>query len=103
VICYRNSPQGEISFPQKTYEIVACRTPLVAARVGSMTELLKNYPECLFQPENPVSLVQAIRRQLKHKIVVEIPVPSWNDSARRLSAFFQQLLADDPISDISFS
>lgn len=103
VICYRNSAQGEISFPQKAYEIVACRTPLVAARVGSMIELLENYPECLFQPENPVSLVQAIRRQLKHKTVVELPVPSWNDSARRLSAFFQQLLADDPISDMSLS
>jgi glycosyltransferase involved in cell wall biosynthesis len=103
VICYRNSAQGEISFPQKAYEIVACRTPLVAARVGSMIELLENYPECLFQAENPVSLVQAIRRQLKHKTVVELPVPSWNDSARRLSAFFQQLLADDPISDMSLS
>jgi hypothetical protein len=68
-----------------------------------MTELLESYPECLFQPENPVSLVQAIRRQLKNKTVVEIPVPSWNDSARRLSAFFQQLLADDPISDMSLS
>jgi len=103
VICYRNSAQGEISFPQKAYEIVACRTPLVAARVGSMIELLENYPDCLFQPENPVSLVQAIRRQLKHKTVVELPVPSWNDSARRLSAFFQQVLADHPLSDMSFS
>ena len=103
VICYRNSAQGEISFPQKAYEIVACRTPLVAARVGSMIELLENYPDCLFQPENPVSLVQAIRRQLKHKTAVDLAVPSWNDSARRLSAFFQQLLADEPIPDMSLS
>jgi glycosyltransferase involved in cell wall biosynthesis len=103
VICYRNSAQGEMSFPQKAYEIVACRTPLVAARVGSMIELLEDYPECLFQPEDPVSLVQAIRRQLKHKTAVDLAVPSWTDSARRLSAFFQQFLTDDPISDMSFS
>jgi glycosyltransferase involved in cell wall biosynthesis len=103
VICYRKSAQGDISFPQKTYEIVACRTPFVAARVGSMIELFEKYPDCLFEPENPVSLAQAIRRQLEHTNIVEIPVPSWNDSARRLSAFFQRVLAEDATSEINFS
>lgn len=103
VICYRNSTQGDISFPQKTYEIVACRTPVIAARVGSMIELFEKYPDCLFEPENPASLAQAIRRQLEHKKIVDLPVPSWNDSARRLSAFFQEVLAGDATSKINSS
>ena len=103
VICYRNSAQGEISFPQKAYEIVACRIPLVAARVGSMIEFLDDYRGCLFEPENPASLAEAIRRQLTDKTIVEIPVPSWNDSAIRLSTFFQQVLSDSQSSSMSFS
>ena len=103
VICYRDSPQGQMSFPQKAYEIVACRTPFVAARVGSMIEVLDKYPDCLFEPENPVSLAQAIQRQLKQKTIVETSVPSWNDSAMRLSTFFQELLAADSSSKIIFS
>jgi glycosyltransferase involved in cell wall biosynthesis len=103
VICYRNSAQGKISFPQKAYEIVACHIPFVAARVGSMIEFLHNYPDCLFEPENPASLAEAIRRQLIDKTIVEIPVPSWNDSAIRLSKFFQQLLTDRQSSNMSFS
>ncbi len=103
VICYRNSAQGEISFPQKAYEIVACRIPFVAARVGSMVEFLDNYPNCLFEPENPASLAHAIRRQLIDKTIVEISVPSWNDSAIRLSTFFEQLLTDRQTSNMSFS
>lgn len=103
VICYRNSAQGEISFPQKAYEIVACRIAFVAARVGSMIEFLDNYPDCLFEPENPVSLAEAIRRQLTHKTIVEIPVASWKDSATQLSTFFEELLSDSQISNMSFS
>jgi teichuronic acid biosynthesis glycosyltransferase TuaC len=92
VVCYRHSSQGEVSFPQKAYEIIACRIPLVAAAVGSMNELLVNYPDCLYEPENPASLASAIRRQLRAKTVIEIPTPTWADSAKQLSDFFQQIM-----------
>jgi glycosyltransferase involved in cell wall biosynthesis len=92
VICYKQSPKGKVSFPQKAYEIIACRVPLVAAAVGSMQELLADYPECLYEPENPASLAQAIERQLEAKTIVNIAAPSWADSAKRLEAFFQDVL-----------
>jgi glycosyltransferase involved in cell wall biosynthesis len=98
VVCYRHSAQGEVSFPQKAYEIIACRIPLVAAAVGSMNELLLNYPDCLYESENSTSLANAIRRQLQIKTVMEIPAPSWADSAKQLSNFFQQIVADDSSS-----
>ena len=53
VICYSDSAQGRYSFPQKAYEILACRVPLVAASVGTMQDLLKDQPKCLFEPGQP--------------------------------------------------
>lgn len=97
VICYRRSPQGEVSFPQKAYEIVACRVPLVAAAVGSMNELLKLYPTCLYEPENSSSLTDAIRRQLVESVKVDVETPSWRDSARRLSKFLEEIVYRDNI------
>jgi glycosyltransferase involved in cell wall biosynthesis len=95
VICYRRSAQGEYSFPQKAYEIIACRVPLVAAAVGSMNEVLRDYPECLYEPQNSANLADAIRRQLHSRTIVDTPVPSWADSAKRLSDFFLRIVNGD--------
>jgi teichuronic acid biosynthesis glycosyltransferase TuaC len=89
VICYRQSPQGEYSFPQKAYEIIACGVPMVAAAVGTMKELLRNHPECLYEPGNPQDLARVIRLQLERKTNLQIPVPSWSDSAAQLNRFLQ--------------
>jgi glycosyltransferase involved in cell wall biosynthesis len=96
VVCYLNSAQGEVSFPQKAYEIIACRVPLVAAAVGSMNELLQNYPHCLYEPENPASLANAIGRQLELKTLIQTRVPSWADGAKQLSNFFQRIVDGHP-------
>jgi len=92
VICNRDSSFGRYCFPQKAYEIIACRVPLVAAAVGSMNELLAEYPQCLYEPENANSLAQAIERQLETKTIVNLPAPSWAESAKGLEAFFQDVL-----------
>ena len=94
VICYRRSAQGEVSFPQKTYEILACRLPLVAAAIGSMNELLKDCPACLYEPEDPQSLAAAIRRQLEVRTIMKTPAPSWADSASILSEFFAEVAGE---------
>jgi glycosyltransferase involved in cell wall biosynthesis len=92
VICYRHSKQGQYSFPQKAYEIMACRAPLIAAAVGTMIELLKNYPTCLYEPENPTSLAAAAHLQLREKIIIDRDVPSWLDSGRQLENFLEQVV-----------
>ena len=92
VICNRDSAFGRYCFPQKAYEIIACRVPLVAAGVGSMKELLNDYPQCLYEPENPVSLAKAIERQLEARTIVDIAAPSWGDSAKKLERFFEDML-----------
>jgi teichuronic acid biosynthesis glycosyltransferase TuaC len=98
VICYRQSAQGEFSFPQKAYEIMACRVPFIAARVGCMAEVLSAYAGCLYEPENPQSLAEAALLQLKNRTTVEIEVPSWADSAKKLSDFFQRIVDSDGAS-----
>ncbi len=92
VSCYRDSPQGRVSFPQKAYEIIACGTPLVAASVGSMNELLAAHPECLFDPEYPESLARAVRRQLESPTDLGIRAPDWAEQAARLEKFFLDIL-----------
>jgi teichuronic acid biosynthesis glycosyltransferase TuaC len=92
VSCYRDSELGRYSFPQKVYEILACKTPIVAAAVGNMNELLSPYPECLFDPENAESLAQSIRLQLAHPTIIGVQVPSWSDAAQQLERFFLGIL-----------
>jgi teichuronic acid biosynthesis glycosyltransferase TuaC len=92
VICNRDSDFARYNFPQKAYEILACRKPLLASSIGTMKQLLKPYPECLFEPDTTESLVRAIRRQLAKPVVAEIPVPTWHLCAKRLAIFFEQIL-----------
>jgi teichuronic acid biosynthesis glycosyltransferase TuaC len=95
VVCYRQSAQGEYSFPQKAYEIMACGVPFVAAAVGTMNELLEKHPTCLYESENPKSLAESILRQLKERVIVDGEVPSWADSAQRLENFFAEVIGSD--------
>ncbi len=91
-VCNRNSPFGRYNYPQKAREILACGVPIVAAEVGTMKELLRNHPECLYQPGDPRSLARAVRSQLANPTRIEWSVPAWSEMAVRLGTFFQQLL-----------
>ena len=91
VICYSDSAQGRYSFPQKAYEILACRVPLVAASVGTMQDLLKDQPKCLFEPGNPESLTKAVCSQLQSPVHLDIPVPTWAVLAKHLEGFFERI------------
>jgi hypothetical protein len=92
VSCYKDSATGRYSFPQKAYEILACRRPIVSAAVGTMKDLLSNHPDCLFEPDSPEGLAKAVRSQLEKPRIVVTRVPSWADSAKQLSSFFEQVL-----------
>ena len=91
VSCYSDSAQGRYSFPQKVYEILACHVPLVAASVGTMQDLLKDQPKCLFEPGNPESLTAAVRSQLQSPIHLDISVPTWAQLAKHLEGFFERI------------
>ena len=91
VVCNRDSSFGRYNFPQKAREIMACGVSMVGADVGAMRDLLQDYPECLFAPEDAASLAEVIRRQLLWPTRINGPVPTWSDSAASLETFFAEL------------
>lgn len=91
VICNRDNGFGRYCFPQKTVEIMACDVPLVAARVGSMAELFKDNPECLFTPDSSGDLSSVIEHRLQHRSTGYTQVSSWKAAAERLGNVFDKV------------
>lgn len=91
VICNLDSEFGRYCFPQKAYEILSCRRPLVAANVGAMKALLENYPDNLFVPGDPGDMARAARLQLQKPRTLDIPVPTWDSLAEKLDIFIQSI------------
>lgn len=91
VICVKDSVFGRYSFPQKAYEMLASGIPLVVARVGAMQELFARYPGCTYPAGSVDALEQALLHQLRMPVVPDIPVPTWEQQGRRLSALLDEL------------
>lgn len=89
VICNRRGAFGNYCFPQKLYEMIACRLPIVAPNIGATANLLHDTPQFLFDPDRIDTLVQALRGQLLERRIAQIPVPAWE----RQGAAFETLLS----------
>jgi teichuronic acid biosynthesis glycosyltransferase TuaC len=86
VICVRDTPFGRYSFPQKAYEMLAMRIPLVVARVGAMATLFAQHAACTYEADSSASLAAALLAQLRAPCIPALPVPTWEDQAARLEA-----------------
>jgi teichuronic acid biosynthesis glycosyltransferase TuaC len=91
VICNKDSAFGRYCFPQKFYEAVACRIPVVAAATGAMRELLDDDPQCLFEPENVDDLAATLRSQFVRPTVLNWHVPTWDELGVRLGDFMESV------------
>ena len=91
VICYAADSYGEFCFPQKTREIMACDTPVIAARVGSLKELLKDHPDWLYTPSDSKSLSEAIEKRLSDLSTGYPMPPTWFDLASTLENIMLKL------------
>lgn len=83
---------GRYAFPQKAYEILACETPLLTARVGALAQTLAPWPACLYEPEDTEDLEQGIRRQLAHPVRPRLMIPTWSDQAGQLDRLIAGLM-----------
>lgn len=92
VISNIDSSFGRYCFPQKAYEMLACGLPIVAANVGSLSRLLRDLPEILYDPNDIWSLEKAIRCQLKYMRMPDFVIPEWNNLAVELEMFLFQTL-----------
>jgi glycosyltransferase involved in cell wall biosynthesis len=91
IICNRENDFGRCCFPQKTREIMACNIPLIAARVGSMAEFLRDHPEWLFAPDNVSDLTRVLENRLRDRRRGYKNVFSWSDIATELEEIFINL------------
>lgn len=93
VICNRDSSFGRYCYPQKFQEIVACGTPVVAARVGEMGRLLEERPDQLFPPDSAELLADRVARQLLNPTPFPLDhAVSWEARAKTLGEFMEELL-----------
>jgi len=99
VVSNRRNQFAESCFPQKFYEMIACRLPVVAADVGVMRGLLAGYENCLYEPENADRLADAIEKQLDKPAGGDIFAPTWKERGRD----FHQLLIEASMESNSVS
>lgn len=100
VVCNLDSCFGRYCFPQKAREIMACDVPLVAARVGSMKEVLKEHPEWLYDPNDSEDLARVLERRLEDRSTSYEPIMSWEESALILESILTAVVrqtANDPL------
>jgi len=91
IVCNLENRFGKYCFPQKTREIMACNIPIIAAKVGSMQELLADKPEWLYEPGDSGALAKAIEYRLVNcDTDYEVP-PSWYDLADTLEGVMQKI------------
>jgi glycosyltransferase involved in cell wall biosynthesis len=84
-ICVLDTPFGRYCFPQKAYEMLACRLPIVAANVGAIGRLLAPWQEAILYPfDDPGALADRIETQLATRYVPPVPVEGWNELIARI-------------------
>lgn len=92
VIYLRNTQYGELSFPQKAYEMAACKIPIVAAEVGDMKYLFKRTQNELYRADDYKDLVNAITNQLDTPHINQIEIPNWHQQAIELDLIYKKLI-----------
>ncbi|MBW1821741.1 MAG: glycosyltransferase family 4 protein [Deltaproteobacteria bacterium] len=92
VICNRENDFGRYCFPQKAVEIMACDVPLIAARVGSMKELLTDHPNWLFMPDNALYMAHVLENRIVDRKTEYVPPPTWSNLANRLEQIMLKIL-----------
>ncbi len=95
VVCMRDTDFGRYAFPQKTYEILACKTPIITANLGALKQTFKDYPQCLYEPDDQSDLQAKIENLLQNPVTINIPIPTWQDQAKKLLSWVQHTLPNN--------
>lgn len=81
---------GRFSFPQKVYEILACKVPMLSARVGALADILQQ-DRFLYTPGDAGEVITKVVALLNEPVVPEVSIPTWADQAERLNTIFSGL------------
>jgi glycosyltransferase involved in cell wall biosynthesis len=76
VIYLKDTVFGRYCFPQKSYEMLACGLPVVAADIGAMPGLLKDARK-LYRADDSASLAQVILSNLQNPAACAHEILDW--------------------------
>jgi glycosyltransferase involved in cell wall biosynthesis len=76
VIYLRDTVFGRYCFPQKAYEMMACRLPIVAADVGVMSSLLDEV-SCLYAADDTEGLAKAVISNIETPRIAKRDIHDW--------------------------
>ncbi len=93
IIPLQDSSFGRYCFPQKAYEMLACRLPVAVSNTGEMASLFAPWPQTLFAPNDPEGLTTVVLQQLEQRNVPAIPVLDWKGLVGQLEPEFERLAA----------
>ncbi|MCC4260152.1 glycosyltransferase family 4 protein [Pseudomonas aestusnigri] len=93
VIYLRDTPFGRYCFPQKAYEMQACRLPVVGANVGVMPRLLEEIEEVIYQAGSPSDLVRALEFQIANRKLPELVIENWQETIESMEKHLNGLLS----------
>lgn len=93
VILNKDDAFGKYCFPQKYYEMLSCKLPVVASRVGVMSRVLSETPEILFDPADSKSLVTAIETQLNNQLNMNAEVFTWDNQSKKLASMVNDVMS----------
>lgn len=99
VMCIRNTPFGRYCFPQKTYEMLACSLPVVAADIGAMSALFAAMPKCLYRADDASDLADHIREQLRAPASSTLPIEDWAQLVGLIEPELRRLVALSSVRD----
>jgi len=92
VIIIMDNSFGRYSFPQKSYEILACGVPVLCSAIGAMNDVLKDYPQSLFSNES--DFLNKTRQQLHNPCFVDVKIETWADKSRQIVKILNNLLLE---------
>jgi teichuronic acid biosynthesis glycosyltransferase TuaC len=98
VVTLLDSEFGRYCFPQKLHEMLACGLPVVAAAVGVMPLLLKDFPNLQYASLDAEALAAALIQQLEVPVVPALPIADWSQLVAQIEPELVRLTTtpDDP-------
>lgn len=91
IIANADNAFGRYCFPQKAWEIMACKVPLIAAGVEGMRAFFKDYPEWMYDPNSSEDLANVLEKRLTDRRTGYRPAPSWSSLAEQLEELLYHL------------
>lgn len=92
IVYLRNTRYGQLSFPQKAYEMGACKIPMVVAEIGDMKNIFSHDRNELYTPDSHQSLTSAVIKQLESPCLPDLIIESWVEQAKKLETAYQKAI-----------